>query len=209
MATQYDRSCKDTTFKVGDLVYLDASDLKKPPGLAHKLLLHFHGPFKILECLLPLNYHLDLPPKSCAHDIFHVKKLLPAYGHNQNLFRMADKPVLNDEPVTDDLGDYYKEEYEVKKLLAHHYDSKGNLQYKVHWFKFSKDHDSWQTLKDLASTPETIQDFWQSLSYAAQTKHDAVLKRMVDSAPDGSLLKSGNVIEMVISDALAHTNEKI
>jgi hypothetical protein len=95
MATQYDHSHKDTTFKVGDLVYLDASDLKKPPGLAHKLLPCFRGPFKILECPLPLNYCLDLPPKSHAHNVFHVKKLLPAYGHDQNLFLTANKPVLN------------------------------------------------------------------------------------------------------------------
>ena len=62
MASQYDHSRKDITFNVGDLVYLDASDLKKPPGLAHKLLPHFCGPFKILEHPLPLNYCLDLPP---------------------------------------------------------------------------------------------------------------------------------------------------
>ncbi|KAG0007835.1 hypothetical protein BGZ82_005077, partial [Podila clonocystis] len=41
MASQYDRSRKDVTFNIGDLVYLDASDLKKPPGLAHKLLPRF------------------------------------------------------------------------------------------------------------------------------------------------------------------------
>jgi len=62
MANQYDHSRKDITFKVGDLVYLDVSDMKKPPGLAHKLLLCFCGPFKILEHPLHLNYHLDLPP---------------------------------------------------------------------------------------------------------------------------------------------------
>jgi hypothetical protein len=73
MASQYDCSCKDITFKVGDLVYLDASNLKKPPGLAHKLLLSFCGPFKILECPSPLNYHLDLPLKSHAHDVLHVE----------------------------------------------------------------------------------------------------------------------------------------
>ncbi|KFH70465.1 hypothetical protein MVEG_03315 [Podila verticillata NRRL 6337] len=179
MASQYDRSRKDITFKVGDLVYLDASDLKKPPGLAHKLLPRFRGPFKILERPSPLNYRLDLPPKSRAHDVFHVEKLLPAYGRDRNLFPTADEPVLDDDPVTDDLGDYYEEEYEVEKLLAHRYDSKGNLQYKVRWFKFSKDHDSWQTLEDLASAPETIRDFRQPLSYATRTKHDAVLKRMV------------------------------
>ena len=94
MASQYDRSRKDITFKVGDLVYLDASDLKKPPGLAHKLLPRFRGPFKILERLSPLNYRLDLPPRSHAHDVFHVEKLLPAYGRDRYLFPTADVPFL-------------------------------------------------------------------------------------------------------------------
>jgi len=119
MASQYDCSRKDVTFKVGDLVYLDASDLKKPPGLAHKLLPQFRGPFKILERPSPLNYRLDLPPQSRAHDVFHVEKLLPAYGRNRCLFPNADKPIPDDNPVTDDLGDYYEEEYEVEKSVAH------------------------------------------------------------------------------------------
>jgi len=199
MASQYDRSRKDITFKVGDLVYLDASDLKKPPGLAHKLLPRFRGPFKILERPSPLNYRLDLPPKSRAHDVFHVEKLLPAHARDQDLFPTSDEPVPDDAPVTDNLGDYYNEEYEVEKLVAHRYDSKGDLQYKVRWSRYSKEHDSWQTLEDLASASKTIQDFRRSLSHTARTKHDAVLKRMVDNAPDGSVLKSGNVTEMVIS----------
>src|ERR1700744_3973664 len=58
MSSQYDCSRKDVTFKVGDLVYLNASDLRKLPSLAHKLLPCFRGPFKILERPSLLNYRL-------------------------------------------------------------------------------------------------------------------------------------------------------
>ena len=75
MANQCGCLRRDITLKVGDLVYLDAYDLKKPPGLAHKLLPQCCGPFKILEHPSPLNYHLDLPPKSHAHDGFLVTSL--------------------------------------------------------------------------------------------------------------------------------------
>ncbi|KFH71187.1 hypothetical protein MVEG_01489 [Podila verticillata NRRL 6337] len=206
MSSQYDRSRKDVTFKVGDLVYLDASDLRKPPGLTHKLLPRFRGPFKILERPSPLNYRLDLPPQSRAHDVFHVEKLLPAYGRDRHLFPTTDIPIPDDDPVTNDLGDYYEEEYDVDKLVAHRYDSKGNLQYKVKWLNFPDDHISWQTLEDLASAPDAIQDYQQSLSRVARTKHDVILKRMIAEAPDGSFLKSGNVREKFIS--LLFSSEK-
>jgi hypothetical protein len=160
MSNQHDWSQKDISFKIGNLVYLDASDLKKPPGLAHRLLLQFHGPFKVLEHLLPLNYCLDLPPRSHAHDIFHVKKLLPTYECDWYLFLISDNPVPDDDPITNDLGDYYDEKYEVKKLITHWYDSKGDLQYKVKWSGFPKEHNSWQTLEDLTSAPKMIQSYW-------------------------------------------------
>jgi len=74
MASQYDRSRTDISFAVGDLVYLDASNLRKPPGLTHKLLPRYRGPFKIIERPSPLNYRLDLPPNSCTHNVFHGGK---------------------------------------------------------------------------------------------------------------------------------------
>jgi hypothetical protein len=200
MASQYDRSRKDISFNVGDLVYLDASDLRKPPGLAHKLLPRFRGPFKILERPSPLNYRLSLPPNSRAHDVFHVEKLLPAHSRDQDLFPTSDDPVPDDTPVSDNLGDYYNEEYEVEKLITHRYDPQGNLQYKVRWSGFSAAHDSWQTLEDVASAPEALQKYRQTLTRIAKAKHDAALKRMDAQSPDGSVLKSGNVTEMVISD---------
>ena len=200
MASQYDEHRKEVTFKVGDLVYLDASDLKKPPGLAHKLLPRYRGPFKILEQPSPLNYRLDLPPKSRAHDVFHVEKLLPCYDRDPVLFPMADDPMPDDEPVTDDLGDYYEQEYEVERLVSHRYDTEGNLQYQVRWSGFAKEHDTWQTLQDVASASAALQDYRQTLTGKARTRYDTTFKRMVREAQEGSVLKSGNVTEMFISE---------
>ena len=181
MVVQYDRSRKDVTFNVGDLVYLDASDLKKPPGLAHKLLPRFRGPFKIIEHPSPLNYRLDLPPKSRVHDVFHVEKLLPAYPRDRHLFPNSDEAVPDEEPVTDDLGEYYEEEYEVEKVVRHRYVNSGQLQYKVRWLGFSKEHDTWQTPEDLASAPEAIEEYRRTLTKLELARHDAVLKTMANS----------------------------
>jgi hypothetical protein len=199
MAVQYDRSRQERSFKVGDLVYLDASDLKKPPGLAHKLLPRYRGPFKVIAKPSPLNYQLDLPPGSRAHDVFHVEKLLPAHERDQELFPTSDEPLPDDSPVTDDLGDYYEAQYEVEKILAHRFNSKSELQYKVRWAGYAAEHDSWQTLEDVSSAPDEIQAYRRTLSDRALQKHDAVLKRMIDEASSESPLKSGNVKEMLIS----------
>ena len=199
MASQYDGHRKDVTFKVGDLVYLDASDLKKPPGLAHKFLPRYRGPFKILEHPTPLNYRLDLPPGSRVHDVFHAEKLLPAYPRDHDLFPTADEPIPDDLPVTDDLGEYYEIEYEVEKIVTHRYDKNGLLQYLVHWSGYTNQDRTWQTLEDVITAADELAAYRQSLSGRALYKHDEVLKRMVNEAPDGSLLKSGSVMEMVIS----------
>ena len=199
MSLQYNHSWKDVSFQVGDLVYLDASDLRKPPGLAHKFLPRYRGPFKIVEHPTPLNYRLDLPPGSRISNTFHVEKLLPAYDRDPALFPTADDPVPDDEPVTDDLGIYYDKEYEVERLVSHHFDSHGQLQYKVRWSGFTKADDTWQTLEDVASAPKALQEYRRSLTARARTKHDDVLKDMVAGAAEGSVLKSGNVTEMLIS----------
>ena len=72
------------------------------------------------------------------HDVFHVEKLLTAYGHDWHLFPTADKLIPNDDPVANDLGDYYDEQYEVEKLIGHWYDLKGNLQFWYHVFKIQR-----------------------------------------------------------------------
>ena len=199
MAVQYNHNRQDRAFKIGDLVYLDASDLKKPPGLAHKLLPRFRGPFKIIEQPSPLNYRLDLPAGSRSHDVFHVEKLLLAHNRDQDLFPTADDPIPDESPVTDDLGKYYEAKYEVDKFVSHRYDPQGRLQYKVHWSGFSEKDNSWQTLEDVSSAPDALQAYRRSLSRRALLKHDTVLKRMVNEATDESPLKSRSVMEMVIS----------
>ena len=53
--------------------------------------------------------------------------------------------------------------------------------------------------RELASAPKMIQGYWWSWSHDIWSQHDTVLKWMVDGAPSGSPLKSGNVTEILIS----------
>jgi len=107
-----------------------------------------------------------------------VEKLLLAYPRDPDLFPASDESVVDNAPITDDLGDYYEEEHEVERLLAHRFDPNGKLQYRVRWYGFTKEHDTWQIPDDIASAPDELQKYQKTLNRVARTKRDAALKAM-------------------------------
>jgi hypothetical protein len=75
MKGNYDAHHRPVKFQVGDWVWLRLHHriavtlTDKAKG---KLAPKFYGPFKVLERIGALAYHLELPPQSCIHNIFHV-----------------------------------------------------------------------------------------------------------------------------------------
>ena len=68
------------------------------------------GPFKIIEVLGPLNYHLELPPTWKLHNNFHAIFLMPYMEneiHGPNYLR-PPPDIKNDE-----------ERWEVEAILKH------------------------------------------------------------------------------------------
>ena len=113
---QYDKNKRNVSFNIGDTVYLDAEHIKTPSTIGtatNKLQPRFLGPFKILERPSPLNYKLDLLPKSRIHPVFHVSKLRKHVPRDPDQF-VSQKPNIDQEPLVPENSEYYQAEYEVE-----------------------------------------------------------------------------------------------
>ena len=63
-------------FRVGDQVWLEGRNLKVAQPTA-KLAPKRHGPFKVIQVMSPVNYHLELPTQWSIHPVFHIDLLTP------------------------------------------------------------------------------------------------------------------------------------
>jgi hypothetical protein len=167
MKEQYKRDKKTAhTFNVGDLVWLQAKDIKihqKSPKLGPRQL----GPFKVIKRIGDLDFKLDLPHYLKLHPVFHVNRLAP-YRDNG-----LDKPPPPD-PVTVE----GEEEYEVDKIT----DSRifrCQLQYRVKWKGYEEGSDSWEPAANLTHAKRKIADFHQ--------KYSSAPKKLAATAFDGLL----------------------
>ena len=58
-------------FRVRDQVWLEGCNLCITQPTA-KLALKRHGPFKVIQVMSPVNYHLELPMQWTIHPVFHI-----------------------------------------------------------------------------------------------------------------------------------------
>ena len=152
MARYYDQ-CHDPTpeYKVGDKVYLDASDIKttRPSKkLAHRNL----GPFPIVRRVGSHAYRLHLPRSlSQLHPVFPVVKLTLAPHDSFN--RRNQAPPLPE--IIDD-----EEHYEVEEIIDSRF-HRNKLQYLVKWKGFGYEENSWTDEKDIFA-PRLVREFHQN-----------------------------------------------
>jgi transposase InsO family protein len=154
MARYYNqRRTPAPTFKPGDHVYLDATDVRttRPSSkLAHRYL----GPYKVQARVGQNAYRLELPGSMKAlHPVFNVVKLLPA----------PKDPIPGRQPepppppvLVEEAGD---EHYEVEQVL----DSRllqNKLHFLVKWKGYSYEHNQWVSEDDM-DAPELLQEFYK------------------------------------------------
>src|ERR671915_2236274 len=149
MARYYDQRHDPTPeYKVGDKVYLDASDIKmtRPSKkLAHRNL----GPFPIVRCVGSHAYRLHLPQSlSQLHPVFPVVKLTLAPHDSFNRQNRAPPPP----EIVDD-----EEHYEVEEIIDSRFHC-NKLQYLVKWKGFGYEENSWMNEGDIFA-PRLVRDF--------------------------------------------------
>jgi hypothetical protein len=127
-------------YKEGDLVWLEGKNLRVNQPTA-KLAPRRHGPFKITQVMLAVNYRLELPTQWSIHPVFHIDLLMPykeTIMHGPNFTRPA--PELIDG----------EEEYSVEKILdSQHFGRRQRLQYLVKWEGYLDAENMWVDKDDV------------------------------------------------------------
>lgn len=138
--------------KVGDLVFLNRKNIKtiRP---SRKLDTLFFGPFKIVECVNPVSYRLDLPHElRRIHPVFHVSLLHPQ-GHD--LFPSSRPPP----PPVELIDDH--EEYVVSAILDSKFTNrrKRKVLYLIQWEGYSDEYNTWEPLEHLNNSLSLVHSF--------------------------------------------------
>lgn len=90
MKFQYDKNAKETTFQLGQRVWVYTPKTKK--GLSKKLLHKWHGPYRICRILSPVHYQLRTCDNRLIATTVHANRMKPYYDP-------SDRPI---QPPPDD-----------------------------------------------------------------------------------------------------------
>jgi hypothetical protein len=144
-----DRNRKEAPeYKVGDLVWLDASDINQNRP-SRKLADRRLGPFAITDVINPNAYKLKLPKHFKIANNFNVSKLHP--------YNPPTIPNQKQQPprAVEVEGE---EEYEVEEIADSRV-SRGKFQYLVKWKGYTAEHNTWEPESNLKNAQTHIKNF--------------------------------------------------
>jgi hypothetical protein len=142
---------KPTTFKVGDMVWLDSSNIKTTRQ-TKKLDDKWFGPFPVVKVLSESVYELKLTEAfDKVNPRFNVIKLR-RFEPDQ----IAERPKpLRPEPEIDEAGEKV---YEVEMLLDSRIHRR-QFQYLVKWKGYGPEYNTWEPAKNLGNAKRRVKEF--------------------------------------------------
>lgn len=78
MKKQANLHWRELRFQVGDEVYLKLwlyRQMSRAKKRSEKLSPKLYGPYRVMERIGKVAYRLELPSRTCIHDVFHVSQL--------------------------------------------------------------------------------------------------------------------------------------
>jgi hypothetical protein len=151
------KHCDTPKYKEGDLVWLEGKNLHVNQPTA-KLAPRRHSPFKVIQVMSAVNYHLELPTQWSIHPVFHINLLTPyreTTMHGPN-FTQPTPELINRE-----------EKYSIEKILdSWHFSRRQQLQYLVKWEGYSDTDNMWAD-KDDVFADDKVREFKASNPDAA------------------------------------------
>ena len=126
------------------------------PAVSSKFGPQFVGPFRVLERIGRLVYHLQLPPNMKMHDVVSVAQLEPTTDPGSDQY--GRRPPPPGPTVVDN-----EEEWEGERLLSKRSRRIGrakskSTKYLVRWVAHGPEHDVWMTVKRLDHCQELIDE---------------------------------------------------
>ncbi len=153
-------------FKIREQIWLDATHLKLPHQKA-KLTPKHLGPFKIIQEISPVAYHLKLPTNWRIHNVFHASLLTPyheTHAHGPN-FTCPPPDLINRE-----------DKYKVEQIVAHwQFGWSKKLQYLIKWKGYPESDNTWEPA-DQVHAPLIVKH------YQSAAKHQSAVKSTHQSA---------------------------
>ncbi|GBG61556.1 hypothetical protein CBR_g22353 [Chara braunii] len=166
---------RQSTFQVGERVWVKASELGQEFGISRKLMPQYFGPWEVLDVVGDEmdgpTYVIRVPVHLRTHPVFHASKLTPFAETDQFPSRRSMLPPTMDGQVDiDDIVDH--RDMPVPKPLGRGRPPKPKREYRVR-FRHHTDpkEDRWFTREELIETaPHVVAEYERLLKEEAPAK---------------------------------------
>ncbi|GBG84045.1 hypothetical protein CBR_g37922 [Chara braunii] len=169
---------RQSSFQIGEHVWVKASELGQEFGISRKLMPQYFGPWEVLDIVRDEmdgpTYVIRIPGHLRTHPVFHASKLAPFIETDQFPSRRSMLPPTMDGQVDiDDIVDH--RDLPVPKPLGRGRPPKPKWEYRVR-FRHHTDpkEDRWFTREERIDTaPQAVADYERMLKGKAPAKKEA------------------------------------